>query len=54
MTATGEYILIVKTKKEFQKALNQWKHIYAFTILWTFYDTITEVYHALILRYKLK
>ena len=54
MTAKGEYILIVKEKKDFQKALNQWKHLYAFTILWTHYDTTTNFYHALILRYKLK
>jgi len=54
MTATGEFIVIKKTQKEFQKLLNQWKHTYAFTVLWTFYDTTTDFYHALIHRYKLK
>lgn len=45
-----EYILVKKSKSELQKVLNQWKHIYDFSVLWIHYDTTTDDYHALILR----
>ena len=45
-----EYILLIKDRTELQKAFNQWKHKYDFSILWMHFDTTTEFYHTLILR----
>ena len=51
-----EYFIIEKTKSEFQKLLNQWKHQYDFEILWmdVIYseDLIKTIYYALIKRKK--
>lgn len=51
-----EYFLIEKTKSEFQKLLNQWKHEYNFEILWMDVNTseglINGFYYALIKRIK--
>ena len=49
-----EYFIKEKTKSEFQKLLNQWKHQYDFEILWmdvNYSEGLMEsVYYALIKR----
>ena len=45
-----EYIILEKSKKEFQMVLNQWKHGYHFKILWMDHDPKSNVYMALIKR----
>jgi len=48
----SEYIIIEKSKQNFQKLLNQWKHNYIIEIIWINYDNIENLYRALILRRK--
>ena len=45
-----DYFIIEKEKSEFQKLLNQWKHIYDFSIMFMEYDSVNNVYRALIKR----
>ena len=45
-----EYKIIEKVPSEFQKLLNQWKHVFEFEILWI--NFIDEKYRALIKRKK--
>ena len=46
----AEYIIIEKSKQDFQKLLNQWKHSYIIAIIWINYDNINNLYRSLILR----
>ena len=45
-----EYIILEKSKKEFQMVLNQWKHGYHFEILWMDHDPEYNCYMALVKR----
>lgn len=49
-----EYIILEKTKSEFQKVLNQWKHKYFVDILWMTVNysegLMDAFYYALIKR----
>ena len=50
---TVDYILIEKSKKEFQMVLNQWKHKYDFEIIWMAFRLDSGgagIYNALIKR----
>lgn len=45
-----EYLIVEKTKSEFQKLLNQWKHNYNIEILWMSYSEDIGRFRALIKR----
>ena len=49
----AEYIIIEKSKQNFQKLLNQWKYNYIIEVIWINYDNIENLYRALILRRKI-
>ncbi|MHA1382032.1 MAG: hypothetical protein ACTSRG_26980 [Candidatus Helarchaeota archaeon] len=49
-----EYIILEKSKSDFQKALNQWSHLYELEIIWMELSDHSDglLFRALIKRWK--